>query len=182
MCGFNENLYECDMIRSPFVYGFIFPKNLYIPFRLSGVQQQCVLHMSGIIFKEGPFHQEFCVWTGDCLLVPALVWIACRLMCRDMEMSCDEKVTAGFTSEMREDTAGFCLPLRQIKGRCLSVLWRLGRKIRWRELRNILDYRKPAKWKMIGSTHGVMLTMAHVRRMQKWRCQPQIVQNWRQIL
>lgn len=156
----HENLYECDMIRSPFVYGLFFPK-IYIPFRLSGVQQQCVLaHERYHLQRKDHFIKSFAYGLVIVYWFQPLVWIACRLMCRDMEMSCDEKVTAGFTSEMREEYSRLLLAFASNKRQMPVSPLAFGEENTMARIKNILDYRKPAKWKMIGSTMVFMLTMA----------------------
>lgn len=155
-----ENLYECDTIRSPFVYGLFFPK-IYIPFRLSGVQQQCVLaHERYHLQRKDHFIKSFAYGLVIVYWFQPLVWIACRLMCRDMEMSCDEKVTAGFTSEMREEYSRLLLAFASNKRQMPVSPLAFGEENTMARIKNILDYKKPAKWKTIGSTMVFMLTMA----------------------
>ncbi|MDE7185285.1 MAG: hypothetical protein K2O40_12645, partial [Lachnospiraceae bacterium] len=78
----------------------------------------------------------------------------------DMEMSCDEKVTAGFTDEMRGEYSRLLLAFASNKRRMSVSPLAFGEENTMARIKNILDYRRPAKWKIIGSTMVLMLTMA----------------------
>lgn len=155
-----ENVYECDTIRSPFVYGLFSPK-IYMPFRLSEAQRQCVLaHERYHLHRKDHLIKNFAYGLVIVYWFQPLVWIAYRLMCRDMEMSCDEKVTADFTDEMRGEYSRLLLAFASNKRQMSVSSLAFGEENTMARIKNIMEYRKPAKWKMIGSTLVLMLTMA----------------------
>ena len=155
-----ENLYECDTIRSPFVYGLFLPK-IYMPFRLSENQRYCVLaHERYHLQRKDHLIKSFAYALVIVYWFQPLVWIAYRLMCRDMEMSCDEKVTAAFTDELRGEYSRLLLAFAANKRQMPVSPLAFGEENTMARIKNILAYKKPAKWKMIGSTMALMLTMA----------------------
>ncbi|MDE6619044.1 MAG: M56 family metallopeptidase, partial [Lachnospiraceae bacterium] len=98
-----NNVYECDNIRSPFVTGMFSPK-IYLPFRLSEIEQQCILaHERYHIRRKDYLVKSFAYLLLIVYWFHPLVWAAYRLMCIDMEMSCDEKVVAEFTVDLRKE-------------------------------------------------------------------------------
>lgn len=96
-------VYECDTVGSPFVLGFFRPR-IYIPFRLSAWERTCVL-----------LHERAHIRRRDYLTKPLAflilavywfhpgVWLSWLLLCRDMEMSCDEAVLRTLGSEAKAD-------------------------------------------------------------------------------
>ena len=89
---FKENIYRTEKIASPFVLGLIKPR-IYLPFGLSKEEEFMVLR-----------HEEAHIKRKDHLVKPLgfillsiywfnpLIWVAFILMCRDIELACDEKV------------------------------------------------------------------------------------------
>ena len=85
-------IYECDSLPSPFAMGMLHPK-IYLPYGMQPENREMVL-----------LHEQYHIRRYDqivksmaCLLLAVywfhpLVWAAWAVMCRDMEMSCDEKV------------------------------------------------------------------------------------------
>ena len=98
-----DNVYECDAVTSPFVLGFFRPR-VYIPFRLSAWEKSCIL-----------LHEQTHIRRRDYLTKPLAfliltaywfhpgVWLSWLLLCRDMEMSCDEAVLRTLGSEVKAD-------------------------------------------------------------------------------
>ena len=98
-----RNVYECDYIPSPFVFGFIKPK-IYIPFRMNEKEKRCILfheqhHIKRLdhIFKPLSFLLLTIYWFNP------LVWVAYLCMCKDMEMSCDEKVLSDMEMSVKNE-------------------------------------------------------------------------------
>lgn len=87
-----DNVYQSEAIPAPFVMGILRPR-IYIPFHMKEPELSYVL-----------FHEKYHIKRYDYLTKPLsfllavvywyhpLVWIAYLCMCKDMEMSCDEKV------------------------------------------------------------------------------------------
>lgn len=98
-----ENIYECDRITEPFVLGFFRPK-IYIPFRLEEAEKEYILQHERYHIKR---HDHQIKMLAIILLAihwfNPFVWLAYYLMCRDMEMSCDEQVIIQLGSEIKQD-------------------------------------------------------------------------------
>lgn len=87
-----DNVYQSESIPAPFVMGILRPR-IYIPYHMKEPELSYVL-----------FHEKYHIKRFDYLTKPLsfllavvywyhpLVWIAYLCMCKDMEMSCDEKV------------------------------------------------------------------------------------------
>ena len=89
---FEDNVFMSEKVGSPFALGFIRPK-IYIPY---GIDKST--------FEQIIAHERCHIKRGDHIVKPLaflilsvhwfnpLCWLAFRLMCLDMEMSCDERV------------------------------------------------------------------------------------------
>lgn len=155
-----DNVYECDGIRSPFVLG-VFSPRIYLPFRLSGTERQCVLaHERYHIRRRDYLVKSFAYALVIVYWFQPLVWIAYRLMCIDMEMSCDEKVIFGFTVEMRKEYSRLLLAFAANKRQNAVSPLAFGEENTMKRIKNILNYKKPAQWRLVVGAAVIVLTMA----------------------
>ncbi len=96
-----KGVYESDRIDTPFVKGIIRPR-IYIPFRLSDTEKECILaHERHHIRRGDPVFKLIATALLAVFWFHPLVWVSYRLMVRDMEMSCDEYVLTHETSDIR---------------------------------------------------------------------------------
>ncbi len=157
LCG---NVYECDKIRSPFVLGIVAPK-IYLPFRLNETEQQCILaHERYHIRRKDYLIKSFAYLLVIVYWFHPLVWAAYRLMCIDMEMSCDEKVVSKFTVDLRKEYSRLLLAFAANKRQFPASPLAFGEEDTMKRIRNILNYKKTAQWKLTGGAAVLMLTMA----------------------
>ena len=100
-----KNIYQSERVNSPFVLGFINPK-IYIPFNLSGRTLKYVLA-----------HEEAHIKRKDHIIKPLafvivalhwfnpVLWVSYVLLCRDIEVACDEKVIRNYSINKRKNYA-----------------------------------------------------------------------------
>ncbi|MDE7479252.1 MAG: M56 family metallopeptidase [Lachnospiraceae bacterium] len=155
-----DNIYACDNIRSPFVFGIAFPR-IYLPFRLSDTELQCILAHERYHIRR----KDYLVKSIAYMLVIAywfhpLVWVAYHLMCMDMEMSCDEKIISKFTVSMRKEYSKLLLAFAMNKRQIMLSPLAFGEENTMKRIQYILNYKKPAQWKLAGGVAVIMLTMA----------------------
>lgn len=94
--------YQCDRISDPFLFGLAVPK-IYVPFSVSGQELIYVL-------KHEQAHKSrydhLAKITGYLLLAvywfQPLVWAAYLMLCRDIELACDERVVKGIGEEHKK--------------------------------------------------------------------------------
>ncbi|MGI5879180.1 MAG: M56 family metallopeptidase [Syntrophomonadaceae bacterium] len=144
----NDNIYETDGIKTPFVLGLIQP-GIYIPTNLSGSEL-------GYIIK----HEETHIRRYDYIIKPVaflalvihwfnpLIWISYFLMVKDMEMSCDESVMKQFSGDIRASYSNSLLSLSIKQSGLLSPL-AFGESNVKSRIKNVLNYRKPAFWTVV---------------------------------
>lgn len=100
-----ENIYICDDIDTPFILGTLSPK-IYIPSLLTEEERSYV-----IAHEKAHLKRLDCVWKplGFILLAVywfnPLSWVAYILLCRDIELACDERVIADKDIEYKKQYA-----------------------------------------------------------------------------
>ena len=141
-----DNIWICDDIQTPFILG-CFKPSIYIP---SGTDEA---QLPYIIAHENA-HLKRCdhLWKPLGYLVLAihwfnpLVWIAYILLCRDIELACDEKVIRGLNqneSISYSEALLSCSVNRRTVMVCPLAFGEVGVKER---VKNVLNYKKPAFW------------------------------------
>ena len=96
-----DQVYECEGIASPFVFGYLHPA-VYIPYHLEEDRRQYIVAHE----KYHITRKDYLIKCAAALLTAIywfhpLVWIAFVMMERDMEMSCDEYVLRDCSREQR---------------------------------------------------------------------------------
>lgn len=156
----SDTVCECDCIRSPFVLGIVHPK-IYIPFRLDEKERQCILlHEQVHIRRKDHLIKGFAFMMTVMYWFQPLIWISFHLMCSDMEMSCDENVISALGNEMKKDYSRSLLAFASNKRQQFTSPLAFGEENTMKRVKNILQYKKPVRWKMIAGVLTIALTMA----------------------
>jgi len=141
-----DNIYQSENVDSPFVLGIIKPK-IYLPFRMKCQNMEHVIaHEQSHIRRKDHWWKPF----GFLLLTlhwfNPLLWVGYILLCRDIELACDEKVIKELDSEHRADyTAALvsCSVSRRSIAACPLAFGEVGVKER---VKSVMNYKKPAFW------------------------------------
>ncbi len=142
---YRDNVYYCDSIDTPFIFGLFCPK-IYIPSNMS------TQHLDYVISHEHA-HIKRCdyLWKliGILLLTVhwfnPVMWAAYILFCRDIESACDEKVIRDMSVEYKK---GYSIALLECSVHhrtimtCPVAFGEVGVKTR---VKSVLNYRRPAK-------------------------------------
>ncbi|WP_373211769.1 M56 family metallopeptidase [Allofournierella massiliensis] len=92
-----DNLYQSDGIASPFVLGIVRPK-IYLPFRL---EEEALPYVTA--HEQAHIQRKDHWWKPLGFLLLAvhwfnpLLWLSYTLLCRDIELACDERVIRGLS-------------------------------------------------------------------------------------
>ena len=152
-----DNVWLCDRISSPFIFGLFRPK-IYLPSDLPESARHHVLaHEQAHLRRRDHWWKPL----GFALLTvnwfnPA-IWLAYLLLCRDIELACDERVIRSLTAEEKKSYSAALL-LCSVNPRritaCPLAFGEVGVKQR---IRSVLHYKKPAFWIVL---LAVVLTVA----------------------
>ena len=141
-----ENIYLCDAISSPFILGVVKPR-IYLPSTLDEVQRQNVLsHERAHLARRDHWWKPL----GFVLLAVywfnPMLWLAYTLLCRDIEMACDERVIRTMDESAVKTYSTVllaCSMPRKAVITCPLAFGEVGIKER---VKNALHYKKPAFW------------------------------------
>ena len=140
-----ENVYECDMIDVPFVMGIVKPK-IYLPYRLTEEERGYVLLHEQKHIRRYDYLAKL---VGVALLCVhwfnPLVWVAYYLMCKDMEMSCDEAVIKQLGDQVKQSYSSSILSFATPGMRMAGGRLAFGETSAKARIQNVLNYKKPVK-------------------------------------
>lgn len=139
-------IYKCDNIQSPFVLGIFKPK-IYLPVGLNETELCFILKHEQIHIERRDYIIKPLSFIVLCIhWFNPLVWVGFVLMCKDMEMSCDERVLKEIGTDARRD---YCAALlnQAVNKRLFSVSpIAFGENSAKSRIKNVLNFKKPAFW------------------------------------
>lgn len=170
----DENVYECDNIPSPFVFGIIRPC-IFLPFRLAKEQREYVIaHEKYHIARKDHWVKAAAVFLTCVYWFHPLVWVSFVLMVRDMEMSCDEQVLRESSVEVRKSYSRSLLEFAT--NQRAGVLMFFGESVTRKRVRNVLAAKKNRKWYSL-LTAGVLIIVGVVCLTDSKKIEPADVQS-----
>lgn len=140
-----KGIYESGQIEGAFVVGLFRPA-VYLPTGLNEENRRYILKHELVHIRRKDYLVKL---LGLCVVMVhwfnPLAWLTFRLLCKDMEMSCDEQVLKEVGQGEKksyslallhaaEQKSGLLLPLAFGEGHTRS------------RIKNVLNYRKPAFW------------------------------------
>ena len=145
------NIYQSEKVGSPFVLGIIRPK-IYLPYHMdSREMDHVVAHEQTHIRRRDHWWKPL----GFLLLTihwfNPLMWLSYVLLCRDIELACDEKVIREMGNEQRADYTQAlvaCSVGRRVIAACPLAFGEVGVKER---VKSVMNYKKPAFWIVLAS-------------------------------
>lgn len=144
-----DNVWQCDAVASPFVLGIIKPK-IYIPFSVGEENLEYIIaHEQAHIKRKDHWIKPIAALLLAVYWFNPLCWIAYILLCRDIELACDEKIFREIGDEEKKaySTALLsCAVSRRNIAMCPLAFGEVGVKQR---VKNVLNYKKPEFWIII---------------------------------
>ena len=146
---YKDNIFQSENVSFPFVLGIIKPR-IYLPFNMNGQDLEHV-----VAHEQAHIHRKDHWWKplGFLLLTihwfNPLMWLAYVLLCRDIELACDEKVIKELGNEQRADymqALVACSVNRRMIAACPLAFGEVGVKER---VKSVMNYKKPAFWVII---------------------------------
>ena len=141
-----DNIFQCETVSSPFVLGILKPR-IYLPYSMDGQNlHHVVAHEQAHIRRKDHWWKPLGFLLLTVYWFNPLMWVAYILLCRDIELACDEKVIAELGSEQRADYTQAlvaCAVNRRMIAACPLAFGEVGVKDR---VKSIMNYRKPTFW------------------------------------
>ena len=146
---YEGNIFLCDHVKSPFILGLVRPK-IYLPSSMDEAAMGPVIdHEKAHLAR----HDHWWKPLGFLILTAhwfnPLCWIAYVLLCRDIELACDEKVIRQMDLDGKKQYSAAlleCSTGRRLVTVCPLAFGEVGVKER---VKNVLNYKKPAFWLIV---------------------------------
>ena len=143
---YKENIFLCDHVKSPFILGLVQPK-IYLSSNMDAASIEPVIaHEKAHLAR----HDHWWKPLGFLILTVhwfnPLCWVAYVLLCRDIELACDEKVIRQMDLDGKKQYSTAlleCSVQRRLVTICPLAFGEVGVKER---VKNVLNYKKPAFW------------------------------------
>lgn len=138
--------WECDRIETAFILGFIRP-NIYIPMGLSPTVRKHILAHERTHLEKGDHWFKMVGFLALALhWFNPLVWIAYILLCKDIELACDERVVQFMELEERKSYSAALLSCSTRRAHYAACPVAFGEVSVKHRIKTILNYRRPSFW------------------------------------
>ena len=158
-----ENIYLSDYIDTPFVLGILRPR-IYLPSTLAEDDKAdfVIAHEKAHIRRRDHWWKPFGFLLLTIYWFNPVIWIAYILLCRDIELACDEYVIGGLKETEKKAYSEALLSCsmrysgyyRNVISACPLAFGEVGVKDR---VKAVLHYRKPAFWLVLLGVLGCII-------------------------
>lgn len=143
---YRDNIYFCDSIATPFVFGVIKPR-IFLPSGMDEEQMACVIaHERSHLKRKDHWWKTIAFFLLSVYWFHPLLWVSYLLFSRDIERACDERVVREMEPEARKGYAEAlvsCSLQKRMMFACPLAFGEVGVKNR---VKSVLNYKKPAFW------------------------------------
>lgn len=143
------NVYFCDKVKSPFILGVLHP-HIYIPTNLQESESVYVIaHEKAHIKRLDHIWKPLGFFVLTVYWFQPLFWLAYVLLCRDIELACDEKVIDELGVESKKPYSMAllnCSVSRRNIAACPLAFGEVNVKNR---IKSVLNYKKPGFWLIV---------------------------------
>lgn len=144
-----DNIFQSEYVASPFVLG-VFRPRIYLPYNMDGQNlSHVVAHEQAHIRRGDHWWKPLGFLLLTIYWFDPLLWLAYVLLCRDIELACDEKVIQELSHEQRADYTQalvVCSVGRRTIAACPLAFGEVGVKER---VKSVMNYKKPAFWVVV---------------------------------
>ncbi len=141
-----DSIFQSENAVSPFVLGIVKPK-IYLPFNMNEQDMEHVIaHEQAHILRKDHWWKPLGFLILTLHWFNPLMWLGYILLCRDIELACDEKVVKELNTEQKADYSQAlltCSVNRRMIAACPLAFGEVGVKNR---VKSVLNYKKPAFW------------------------------------
>ena len=138
--------FECPGLDTAFVLGFL-PPRIYLPMGLSDQEKKFVIdHENTHIARNDHWFKVLGYVVLSIHWFNPLVWLGYSLLCRDMELACDEQVVKHMTLPERKAYSAALLSCGGRTARIAACPVAFGESNPKKRILNVLNYKRPSFW------------------------------------
>ena len=148
---YRDNIYFCDSIATPFVFGVIKPR-IYLPSGMEEDSMECVIdHEMSHLKRKDHWWKTIAFFLLSVYWFHPLLWISYLLFSRDIERACDERVVREMEPGRRKNYAEALVACSLQKRRMFACPLAFGEVGVKNRVKSVLNYKKPAFWVVAGT-------------------------------
>ena len=144
-----DNIWLCDRIDTPFILG-VFKPRIFIPSGMAESDTEYVIaHEKAHLKRRDHWWKPLGLILLTVYWFNPVMWLAYVLLCRDIELACDEKVIKEMGADIKKSYSQAlinCSVSRRTISACPLAFGETGVKGR---IKTVLSYKKPALWIII---------------------------------
>ena len=146
-----DNVWQSDRVASPFIFGLFRPR-IYVPYGLEEpVLEQVLSHERAHLHRRDHWIKPFAFTLLAVYWYNPLLWVGYILLCRDIEVACDERVVRGLDEDSRRQYATALLQCGVERRSIAACPLAFGEVSIKQRIKSVLNYRKPLLWVIIAS-------------------------------
>ncbi len=153
-----DNIWVCDHISTPFILGMIRPR-IYLPSSMNeGDMEYVISHEKAHLKRKDHIWKPLGFLLLSVYWFHPIFWVAYILLCKDIELACDEKVIRQFGAKIKKpytDALINCSVPRKMTSACPLAFGEVGVKER---VKGVLNYKKPAFWVILVAVVACIIT------------------------
>lgn len=148
--------WECENIETAFILGFFRPR-IYIPMGMSPSNRKYILAHERTHLEKGDHWFKMAGYLALAIhWFNPLVWVAYILLCKDIEMACDERVVRSMGLEERKHYSAALLSCSTNRAHFAACPVAFGEVSVRERIRSVLNYRKPGFWVSLFSVAAIV--------------------------
>lgn len=153
-----ENIWICDQISTPFIFGIVCPR-IYLPSAMADIDKEYV-----ILHEQAHLRRKDHIWKPIGFLILSVywfnpvLWMAYVLLCKDIELACDEKVVRQLGTEIKKPYSEAlinCSAPRKMISVCPLAF---GENNVEERIKGVLNFKKPAVWIVVTAVIACIIT------------------------
>ena len=138
--------FECPGLETAFVLGFLPPK-IYLPTGLTDQEKAFIFdHENTHIARHDHWYKLLGYLVLSVHWFNPLVWVAYSLLCRDIELACDEHVVRYMSMKDRKAYSAALLSCGSRTARLAACPVAFGESNPKQRILNVLNYKRPGFW------------------------------------
>ena len=146
-----DNIWQSDRVASPFIFGLFRPR-IYVPYQLEEpVLEQVLSHERAHLHRRDHWIKPFAFTLLAVYWYNPLLWVGYILLCRDIEVACDQRVIRTMDEDSRCQYATALLQCGVERRSIAACPLAFGEVSIKQRIKSVLNYRKPLLWVIIAS-------------------------------
>ncbi len=146
-----DNIWQSDRVSSPFIFGLFRPR-IYIPYGLEElILEQVLAHECAHLRRRDHWIKPFAFTLLAVYWYNPLLWMGYVLLCRDIEVACDQRVVRDLSESSRRQYAAALLQCGVERRSITACPLAFGEVSIKQRIKSVFSYRKPLLWVVIAS-------------------------------